>query len=77
MSKLDEMIQQYCPDGVEFKPIGDCVHKTQNIKWATADGSYSYIDLTSVDRDTHKITETQTINADLLIKVKSQNKKIR
>ncbi len=63
MSKLDEMIQQYCPDGVEFKPIGDCVHKTQNIKWATADGSYSYIDLTSVDRDTHKITETQTINA--------------
>ena len=43
MSKLDEMIQQYCPDGVEFKPIGDCVHKTQNIKWATADGSYSYL----------------------------------
>ena len=63
MSRLDELIQELCPNGVEYKLIGDCVHKTSNIKWATADGSYLYIDLTSVDRDTHKITETQTIDA--------------
>ena len=25
MSKLDELIQQYCPDGVEFKPLSDIV----------------------------------------------------
>ena len=64
MSRLDELIQELCPNGVEYKLIGDCVHKTSNIRWATADGSYLYIDLTSVDRDTHKITETQTIDAD-------------
>ena len=64
MSRLDELIQELCPNGVEYKLIGDCVHKTSNIRWATADGSYIYIDLTSVDRDTHKITETQTIDAD-------------
>lgn len=64
MSKLDELIRELCPNGVEYKPIGDCVHKTSNIKWATVDESYLYIDLTSVDRDTHQITETQTIDAD-------------
>lgn len=64
MSRLDELIQELCPNGVDYKPIGDCVCKTSNIKWATADGSYSYIDLTSVDRDTHKITEVQTIHTD-------------
>ena len=23
MSKLDELIKEYCPDGVEYKSIGD------------------------------------------------------
>lgn len=63
MSKLEELIQELCPNGVEYKSIGECIYKTNNIKWATNKGSYSYIDLTSVDRDTHKITATQTINA--------------
>ena len=63
MSRLDELIQELCPNGVEYKAIGDCVHKTQNIKWASANGTYSYIDLTSVDRDTHQIIEAQTIDA--------------
>lgn len=27
MSKLDELIQQYCPDGVEWKPLGDVCQK--------------------------------------------------
>lgn len=63
MSKLEELIQELCPDGVGYKSIGDCVQKTSNIKWATTEGSYLYIDLTSVDRATHKITETQTVNA--------------
>ena len=25
MSRLNELIQQYCPDGVEYKPLGDCI----------------------------------------------------
>ena len=64
MSRLDELIQELCPDGVEYKSIGDCVYKTSNIKWSTSSDDYQYIDLTSVDRDTHQITETQTINAE-------------
>ena len=25
MSRLEELIQQHCPDGVEYKPLGDCI----------------------------------------------------
>ena len=29
MSKLEELIQKYCPDGVEYKPLGEVcdIHK--------------------------------------------------
>ena len=37
---------------------------TSNIKWKEADRSYRYIDLTSVSRENHAITETTTINVD-------------
>ena len=26
MSKLDELLQQYCPNGVPYKAVGDVVH---------------------------------------------------
>lgn len=65
MSKLGELIQELCPDGVRFIPISKCVEKIKNIKWAGKEGqNYQYIDLTSVDRDTHQITDTQTISAE-------------
>lgn len=63
MTRLEILIQGFCPDGVEYRSIGDCVQKTRNIQWATTEASYLYIDLTSVDRATHKIIETQTVNA--------------
>lgn len=62
-SKLGELIRELCPDGVEYRSIGNCTEKVKKIKWSTCGSNYAYIDLTSVDRDTHKITETQTINA--------------
>ena len=62
-SKLDELLRELCPDGVEYRSIGNCTEKVKKIKWSTCGSNYAYIDLTSVDRDTHKITETQTINA--------------
>lgn len=63
MSKLDKLIAELCPDGVEYKTIGECVEKIENIKWVNHKGeTYQYIDLTSVDRDTHTILETQRIN---------------
>lgn len=63
MSKLAELIQELCPNGVEYRTLGDCVHEISNIKWTTVDEQYLYIDLTSVDRNTHKIAETQAIDA--------------
>ena len=63
MSRLDELIAELCPDGVEYVPLRCCLHKVEKIKWKTKpEGDYQYIDLTSVDRDTHLISETQTIN---------------
>lgn len=56
---------ELCPDGVPFRTIGECVKPISNIKWSCSnDAEYQYIDLTSVNRDTHNIGETQTICAD-------------
>ncbi len=64
MTKLDELIQDFCPEGVEFLEIKECVISVKNIKWKDHTGEeYQYIDLTSVNRDTHSIIETQTINS--------------
>ena len=65
MSKLEEWIAELCPDGVEYKTLGTCVEKIQNIKWAdNKESEYRYIDLTSVDREKQQITETQFINSE-------------
>ena len=45
--------------------IGDVCLRTENIDWSkTNDLVFKYIDLTSVDRDTHTINETNEINSD-------------
>lgn len=62
MSRLEELIEKYCPNGVEYKTIVECTLKTTNIKWKQETRSLQYIDLTSVDRDTHRITETTVVN---------------
>jgi len=64
MTKLDRLIVELCPDGVKHVQLGDVCLSTSNIRWNSQnDISFSYIDLTSVDRAEHRITETQTINA--------------
>lgn len=63
MSRLDELIAELCPEGVEYMTIKCCIKKVNNIKWAEHTGkNFRYIDLTSVDIDTHEILETQQIN---------------
>ena len=64
MSRLREMIQELCPDGVEYRPIKDCVESVEKIEWKKTDETYRYIDLSSVDRDDHTIGETIEISAD-------------
>lgn len=65
MSKVDELIAEHCPGGVEFIEIGALVERAPNIKWEEQDGEESeYVDLSSVDRRTNRITETMTIDRD-------------
>ena len=46
MSKLEELIAELCPDGVEYVRINDCVEKIKNIKWSDSKSlEYKYIDL--------------------------------
>ena len=63
MSVVDELIQQLCPDGMEYKSLQQCTKKIENIKWSSTSKEYQYIDLSSVDRETNRITGTQTITA--------------
>ena len=63
MNKLQELIDEFCPNGVCFQELGKLVLKVDNIKWKNhKEHEYLYIDLTSVDRETHTIIDTQTIN---------------
>ena len=65
MSKLDELIKEYCPDGVKYIPIKKCVNSVEKIRWSDSDmESYQYIDLSSVNRDTHLISDITTIDKD-------------
>ena len=64
MSRIDELIAAHCPNGVDFKPVGEVTARSSNIKWADAgDDEFQYIDLSSVDRVTRRIGETTFITA--------------
>ena len=62
MSRLEQLIQQYCRDGVEYMKLEEICFATSNIKWKNTSEHYEYIDLTSVDIDTHAIVATTTID---------------
>ena len=65
MSRIDELIAELCPDGVEFREIGELLEKTSNIRWQDVKGEeFQYIDLTSVDRNTHAIGDTEIIDSE-------------
>jgi len=64
MNRIDKLIAKLCPNGVEFKTLGEICQRTSSIKWAEArDVEFAYIDLSSVDRVTHAIGETIRIDA--------------
>ena len=64
MSRLRGLMEELCPNGVEYRSIKDCVEIVEKIQWDTNDETYYYIDLSSVNRDNHTIGETIEINAD-------------
>ena len=60
----DLLLTDLNEDTVKWISLKECTLPTSNIKWSLEDESttYKYIDLTSVDRELHYITETQEIN---------------
>lgn len=48
MNKLEELIQQYCPDGVEYKPLGDYLSYEQPTKYLVVNTKYDDSYLTPV-----------------------------
>lgn len=60
----DLLLTDISEDTVKWIPLKECTLSTSNIKWSLEDEAttYKYIDLTSVDRDLHYISETQKIN---------------
>lgn len=40
-SKLDELIQQYCPEGVEYKKVGDIADYEQPSKYLVKSTDYN------------------------------------
>ncbi len=52
-------------DDVEWRTLGECVSKTNNIKWSdNKTQQFQYIDLSSVSRDDNQIYETQCIDSE-------------
>lgn len=47
---------------VEWKKMSEVCLKTSKINWKLVEGEYKYIDLSSVDRDNHKISDFTIIN---------------
>jgi type I restriction enzyme S subunit len=63
MSRLNELIAKLCPDGVEYKALGCLTTKPSTIRWSGETEPRRYIDLTSVDIETHCIGETAEVDA--------------
>ncbi|MBR7195884.1 restriction endonuclease subunit S [Pseudomonas sp. 14A] len=65
MNRIEVMIAELCPEGVEFKEIGELLERASNIRWQDVAGQeFQYIDLTSVDRNTSAIANTETIDSE-------------
>ncbi|MGO4841039.1 hypothetical protein AB4144_53170, partial [Rhizobiaceae sp. 2RAB30] len=65
MSRIDRLIAERLPDGVDFKAIESFALRPTNIRWADhVDVEFQYIDLTSVDRTTRAIIETSAITSE-------------
>jgi len=62
----DQLLDLEGKEGVEMKTLGDVCIKTSNIRWKnTSDNeAFKYIDLSSVNRDTHTIDNVLEINKD-------------
>lgn len=63
MNRIDTLIAELCPDGVEYRKLGEICSKAKTIRWDNPNDSRFYIDLSSVDINTHTIGELERITA--------------
>ena len=63
MSRIDDLIQEHCPERVEFRPVDELVKPVKKIKWSGENECKWYIDLGSVDHPTHLITQADVITS--------------
>lgn len=63
MSRIDELTQELCPQGVEYEEISKLIVRSEKMRWDDFDQTdeFRYIDLGTVDRVTHSIGDTETI----------------
>lgn len=59
MSKIEELINQKCPDGVEYKKLGALCEKIKNVVWD--EKSRYYIDLSAVSIELRSILENGVV----------------
>ena len=66
MSEIEKLIQELCLDGVPYKKLGQVCEKVMNIKWKNTNPEdyFTYVDLSSVDRNTHLISTETKISKD-------------
>lgn len=64
MSRIDELIAEFCPAGVPFRVLSEVTTRATNVRWREAgETEFRYIDLTSVDRITRRIGDAATVVA--------------
>ena len=63
MIRFDELIRKLCPDGVPYAAIGELTVRSEKMRWDDFDQTdeFRYIDLSTVDRVTHSISDTEVI----------------
>lgn len=64
-TRIDKLIADMCPNGVDFRELRSLLHKTSNIHWKdVGTTSFKYVDLASVHRITHAIRDSEVINSE-------------
>ena len=63
MSRVEDLIRELCPEGVQRIPLTDLTGQVSRISWSTKQSQeYQYIDLSSVDLASGKIEKTSVID---------------
>ena len=60
MNKIDKLLEDLCPEGMEFVKLEEVCEKVSSYQWVGTEERY-YIDLSSVNMDNHNILNIQKL----------------